>query len=397
MNKLKRERKMLMDRFDHRLKRLNDKEHHLGINDNLYYPLQEQERLQFKSADGNELKWKASRANSSACLLLNTFSPLRKGSHIEIKEIGVFNTYAIERKLQVLNDSKRKANIDMVLSNKDSIVYIESKFTELFYYDKTYQLSQSYFKEDRYPSKDIYDAAKQLLNQFNHFDGDQLVKHAIAIYRDCLDHPNDYKNKKVFLMNLCWELHDTSYKYEDSFNLQLRAIKEATMFAYLFNRLMKEVFEKIGIEFQFVYMNYYDFIHHQTNLLELDEELINYLDYRYFFYHHRKEYKDDAIDYIKSHINHDLNLDDFHDYLNQYQLMAIENSYQKDEIKIDDVMVNIADAMIIVGPPIQQFPRNMIDLQCNEYLHIVSPIYYNKYTIIYFHKNFPNSKYFKIK
>lgn len=397
INKLKKEREMIIQRFKSGFKRISGIERITDVDDNLYVPLSDIERKQFEAADGDELKWKANRVHSSACLLLNTISSLRQGKTLRIKNMGDYNDYQFERKLQVLNGRGKKANIDLVLSNDQSIVFIESKFTELFFYQKKSDLSQSYFIEDKYPSKDIYQASKLLFNQSNHFDSNQLIKHTIGIYRECLENIDKYKNRKVVLMNLCWELHDTSYKYEESFNLQVRAIKEATIFTQNFRKMMKKVFKKIGIDFDFIYMNYYDFIHHQTNIGILDSDLIDYLNKRYFFFHHRKESIDNQIDYIKCHIENDLSLDDFDDYMDRFKILSIQNIYRANELIYDEKYLELADAMIIIGPNINQFPLNYNNHQVNEFLHVVSPLYVNQYTIIYLNKDYPSIKHVVIQ
>ena len=399
ITKLERERKELIKRINNGLNRVNKTvgeavDNIQKVNGNLYLPLSKIEQQQLLDADGDELKWKASRANSSACLLLNVFSSLRKGKELIIKEIGKFKSYELEKKLQVLNGRGKKANIDMMLANDQSIVYIESKFTELFYYNKKSSLSKSYFREDKYPTKAIYNASKQLFNQFNHYDSNQLIKHAIGIYRDCMNNPTLYQGKKVYLLNLNWELHNHTYKFEDSYHLQILTIKEAAEFSSLFNKLMKKVFKEIGVDFKFIYINYYDFVHHHTNIKELDLELIKYLNKRYFFYHQRKIYIDDRIEYYSSHIDNNLSLEDFDDYLKRFNIIAIENIYRADEINYSKEWMEISDAVAVIGPYLEKkFPKGIIDCTTNEFLHICSPLYFNKYTIFYFSKQLPRIKF----
>jgi hypothetical protein len=198
-------------------------------------------------------------------------------------------------------------------------------------------------------------------------------------------------------MNLVWELHDTTYKYEDSFQLQLRAIKEAGMFSKYFNQLMKKVFDKIGIKFEFIYINYYDFIHHQTNILSLDQDLGEYLNKRYFFYHLRKESIDDRQEYIKSHIIDDFLLEDFENYLNQYNIISIQNLNQMNQIEYDINYSKLSDAIILIGPKIKVFPKDYDVSGVNEFMHIISPLYFNKYTMIYLNKDFPRIKHYLMK
>ncbi|MGE4571632.1 MAG: hypothetical protein AB7E09_02695 [Candidatus Izemoplasmatales bacterium] len=397
IRKLKRERELLIEKLDHAFKQATGISEIKNINDNLFIPLSQVERKQLHDADGNELSWKTSRVNSSACLLLNTFSGLRQGVPLVIDGLGTYQNYQLEAKLKVLNTRGNKANIDMVLSNEDSVVYIESKFIELFYYESQYSLSDSYFIEENYPSKSIYEASIQLFSQFNYFNADQLIKHTIGIYRDCIDHKDKYNKKSLKLMNLSWELHDSTNKFEDSFILQLKAIKEASVFTRMFNKLMKKVFKEIGIDFEFIYMNYFDFTFHQSNILGNDEELSKYLSKRYYFYKNRKEYIDNKIEYLKSHIENDLSLEDLEDFLDRFKIINIHESYQADKLIYKEEYVALSDAMILIGPEISNFPINYDSTNINEFLHIVSPLYYNHYTTVYLSNDLPRIKHCLIR
>ena len=390
ITKLNKERKDLIERLRNGRRLANKKlgllePYENSVKNNLYHPLSKIEEAQLQEADGNELEWKASRVNSSACLLLNVFSGIRQGKELEIIGFGRYLNYELEKKLQVLNGRGKKANIDMVLENEDSYVYIESKFTELFYYQKKKNLSDRYSLASSYPSKNIYLAAKQLFHLCNHFDGNQLVKHAIGIYRDGCEHKDRYQGKKVVLLNLNWELHNYHYRFEDSYHLQLLAINEASMFTSLFNRLMKKAFKEIGIDFQLIYMNYHDFVYHLSNIHQQDQGLLDYLFRRYFFYHQRKVCVDERIDYYQSHINDDLAIDDIDDYLNQYHVIHINDQFDIHQIDVQKEWLDISDAIVFIGPNITDvFPGFIKKLPDINYIHVCSPIYFNKYSMIYF-------------
>ena len=396
LNVLNKERNTLIERLRYRLEFMNlepssDLKTTIEkVNANLYCPLKEEEIAQFQNADGNELETKAAKVNSSAALLLNMFTQLRRDGKIELNDFGKFNSYELETKLQVLNGGGKKANIDLSMSNKKSYIYIESKFTELFYYRKKEPTSLSYQVESKYPSKDIYKSAIQFLDKYKVYDVNQLVKHTIGVYRDCLTNPDKYKGKTVYLLNLSWELITSDKDLYESFKLQLEAIKEATEFNYKFNRAMEMVFKNIGINFKFIYMNYYDFY---LGILKnrSDLPLHNYLKQRYFNIQRRGLNTDDAMDYIEAHLYEEISRTQFRETLKDYNVIFI-SEYPKcfsDDIELDKRFTKFLDAIITIKFVDKKIPKITGEYNISEYLNIHSSSYYNKTTVIYLSKVLP--------
>jgi hypothetical protein len=398
LNALNKERLVLIERLKSRMKYLGlDANEGLKtpiemVNANLYYPLKKEEVERFENADGNELESKASKVNSSAALLLNIFTPLRKGEKIELKGLGEFSSYELETQLQVLNGRGKKANIDMSLTNEESYVYIESKFTELFYYRQKAPTSPSYQDESKYPSKDIYKASIQFLDKYQLYDANQLVKHTIGIYRDCLDNPNKYKGKKVCLLNLNWELITSDQELKESFNLQLQALRESTDFTVKFNKVMNKCFKNIGIDFKFKYINYYDFYKRVIKEKKTDFQQDNYLKQRYFNFQRRGLKTDDAIKYIEAHLDNELSLIQFREMIKEYNVFYISeySTGFSNEIVLEDRLTKFLDAVITIELVDKKIPVLIKEYDLEEYLSIHSSSYYNKRTIIYLSKVLPN-------
>ena len=397
LNVLNRERMVLIEKLKYGMKFLNlEKKENLSspiekVNENLYYPLQENEIKQFQNADGNELETKAYKVNSSAALLLNVFTPLRRGEIIELKGFGRFNTYNLETQLQVLNGRGKKANIDISLENEQSYIYIESKFTELFYYGKKAPTSSSYLDKEKYPNEDIFKAAIQFIDKYQFYDVNQLIKHTIAIYRDCLNNPSKYKGKKVFLLNLSWELITSDNDLKESFKFQLEALNESIEFIRKFNKVMKKIFKKIDMSFQFIYINYYDFYKRVLICDKVDHQLDNYLNHRYFNIQRRGLKTDDAIDYIECHLEDDVTKYQFREMIQDYNIILITeySTAFSNEIILQNKFGKYLDAVITIEFVDKKIPILLEEYDLDEYSCIHSCRYYNKRTIIYLSKTLP--------
>lgn len=400
LNLLNKEREALIGRLKKRMEflnlepRKNLKTSIEKVNANLYYPLKEEEILQFQNANGYELATKAWKVNSSAALLLNIFTPLRRDGVINLRDFGKFETYELETKLQVLNGNGKKANIDMVLSNSKSYLYIESKFTELFYYQKKAPTSLSYQVESKYPSKEIYKAAIQFLDKYKVYDANQLVKHTIGIFRDCLTNPDKYKGKTVYLLNLSWELITSDKDLSESFKLQLEAIKEATEFNYKFNLAIGTVFKNIGINFKFVYMNYYDFYLGILNKRKPDYQFKNYITQRYFNIQRRGLNTDDAMAYLEAQLYEEISKEQFREILKGYNVIYLSEYHKNfsDDIELDKRFTKFLDALISIKNSSKKIPRINGEHNLTEFLHIHNGNYNNKTTVIYLSKVLPKAE-----
>jgi len=354
------------------------------VNENLYYPLQEEEIKQFEAADGNELEEKATKANSSAALLLNVFTPIRQNGEIEIFGLGTYKEYELETKLQVLNGRGKKANLDMLLKNEESYVYIESKFTELFYYRKKNPLSISYQDKSKYPDNNIYQAIKPLWDKYHYYDANQLLKHLIGIYRDCLKNPEKYQGKKVYLLNLNWELINSIDDLKESYQLQLEALKESTDFCKQANQAIKNSFTKIGIDFRFVYIDYYELVNSLSISIIQNRKLQKYLNTRYFLNKRKRIDIEDATEYILSNIDQEISREQFLEMANKYNIISINNHLydNKARIWLNPKSLKQINALIIISNTLNKIPRLAKKYDLDEFLIINSPKYFCKLTVI---------------
>ena len=255
-------------------------------NRNLFEPLREFEVKQLNEGDGDELDWKLRQINSSSALAINVFHGIHEGLPLTLEGIGTFAEYELEKKLPTVTNHDSKANIDLHLENADTHLYIESKFTEMFnkHNYHTELIATSYTNEKNHIDKDIYEAIHPFLfRSFQYYDGVQIIRHAIGIYRDVVEHPELYTGKKVVLLNLVWELKNVQNGFPILYDIQVQALAELNCFALQFDKSLKAAFRKRGIDFAFLYQSYEDFVFHGSNLKEVDLDTYDYVVHRYLF------------------------------------------------------------------------------------------------------------------
>ena len=273
----------------------------MQANRNLLEPLREFEIQQLKEGDGDELDWKLRQINSSSALAINVFHAIHEGQPLRIEGIGTFAGYELEKKLSTVINHDSKANIDLHLENADTHLYIESKFTEMFnkhnYHSEL--IATSYTNEKNHIDKDIYEAIKPFLfRSFQYYDGTQIIRHAVGIYRDLVEHPESYAGKKVVLLNLVWELKNVQNRFPILYDIQVQALGELNNFAMQFDKRMKEAFQKRGVDFFFLYQSYEDFILYGSNLKEVALETYEYVVHRYLFQLDSELSKRDRLKYL---------------------------------------------------------------------------------------------------
>lgn len=141
----------------------------------------------FLEGDGNELVSKACALHSSSMLGYNFFHWIDNNKPLVIKwddsdnEI-CYTKVSFEQKYTVLKDTK-KSNMDIVLeSDRGDYLFIESKFLE-YTSNQKFEISETYFKDDRYITKNK-DGWKELINEYQkHGKGGQYwggIKQAIC-------------------------------------------------------------------------------------------------------------------------------------------------------------------------------------------------------------------------
>ena len=152
--------------------------------------------------------------------------------------------------------------------------------------------------------------------------------------------------------------------------------------------------QKIGINFRFIYINYYDFYIRVLNTKKIDHQLNNYLKQRYFIIQRRGLKTDDAIKYIGAHLDNNIAITQFREMLEEYNVIYL-NEYSEgfsDDILIDERFSKFLDAIITIKYVDKKIPKIIGEYNIEEYLHIHSNSYYKKTTVLYLSKVLPQAK-----
>lgn len=295
-------------------------------NANLLYPMTEHEVQSILDGDGHELDWKLAQVNSSAALLMNTLHAIKPNTDLTIQGIGSFQSVTYEKKLKVLETSSKCSNLDGLLSNEDTFVFIESKFTELFYPQKSRStISKKYREMNEYPDKDIFEAIEPFLRwKCKAFDLFQIIRHTIAIYRDVFHQQSLYQDKKVVLLNLAWELKNINQTYPTLYEIQVEALAELNSFGLWFNKAIQPVFSRHQVAFEFIYISYEDFITKLTNISQIDPLSYNYLTMRYLFHKNDDLSHEDIIQYLSACLLHTNQKEDFLHEIQNHDVLSID-------------------------------------------------------------------------
>lgn len=189
---------MDMNRLTKRLIEFNKGNEVIGL---ICQPTEEQKKA-LRKGDGNPDS-EMEQVNSSAGFAVNywrAYELCHPDSSVEF-----------EWKKQIPLKSGFKANIDVVVREKDRNTFIESKFLEP-YYRPNDSLAKSYVETDKY-SKEIGSAEPWVelfseANKFKTYNVVQLCRHLLAIYKDMMITPEDYVQKTVTLLSVTWEMTD---------------------------------------------------------------------------------------------------------------------------------------------------------------------------------------------
>jgi hypothetical protein len=319
-------------------------------NRNLLKPLRESELQQLKAGDGDELNWKLRQINSSSALAINVFHAIHEGNPLTIEGMGTFTDYELEKKLPTVVNHDSKANIDLHLVNAETHLYVESKFTEMFnkHQYHTELIAASYTNEKNHIDQDSFEGIKPFLfHSFQYFDGVQILRHAVGMYRDVVEHPELYTGKKVVLLNLVWELKNVQNRFPILYDIQVQALAELNHFALHFNKSMKAAFKKRGVDFTFLYQSYEDFIHHGSNLKEVDPETYEYVVQRYLFQLDSEVSMKDHLKYLLHSLpNQDMQVG-FIDELRDTEIIEARKRYNRCSVTEDESIVSKTTKMII--------------------------------------------------
>ncbi len=158
----------------------------------------------FEGANGNELYKKFRAAHSSSALVVNTFARWKKDpTSLDIFGNTNFNRMTFEGKCST-GLGGTPPNLDILLTSDDSIIGVESKFTE-YLKPKKPHFSSSYQREKLPQAEDewwnllekVRDGSPQYL------DAAQLIKHYLGLRY--LNNKEGFANHKITLLYLFWE------------------------------------------------------------------------------------------------------------------------------------------------------------------------------------------------
>lgn len=202
------------------------------LDKNLYHPMSCKTKSEYKNSDGDELrKGRIDMIRSSAAMIYNLLGNddvvFSKNKYLPE---GLYKK-EFEKKYKSINVINKKtnepyaANLDAWLHNDSCEIFIESKCMEWLQNNSEKELAKSYI---RYTSKYFYpDTAEMFRTVGNEipssqYDSCQMFRHTLAIYNYLRDNP-EKENKKIYLVNVVWELGETELLEEirDLYKLQL--------------------------------------------------------------------------------------------------------------------------------------------------------------------------------
>ena len=202
------------------------------LDKNLYHPMSGKTKSEYKNSDGDELrKGRIDMIRSSAAMIYNLLgNDVVVFSKNKYLPEGLYKK-EFEKKYKSINVINKKtnepyaANLDAWLHNDSCEIFIESKCMEWLQNNSEKELAKSYI---RYTSKYFYpDTAEMFRTVGNEipssqYDSCQMFRHTLAIYNYLRDNP-EKENKKIYLVNVVWELGETELLEEirDLYKLQL--------------------------------------------------------------------------------------------------------------------------------------------------------------------------------
>lgn len=177
------------------------------------------------------------------------------------------------------------ANIDVVIRDKTHVWFVESKFLEPYYSGNETPVD-SYEDVSKYSSytrdtPESWVALFQSAQSFTYYNVTQLCRHLLAISKDILKTPEDYRGKDVLLISAVWDMPDSFLKLfteeeREILTLRRQTIREEAVKSELFfNEFINQHLSDIGIKFRAI--KYNDIL----NLI-LDQRFVASLKQQYF-------------------------------------------------------------------------------------------------------------------
>ena len=233
------------------------------ITKNLYHEMSTKTKNEYKNSNGDELKkGRINKMRSSAAMIYN----LLGNEDVLISKNGYLPAGKYEKefeyKLPTLKTSSRKANLDAWLHNNDCEIFIESKCLEWLENKHKKDLTDSYFRSQKYfypiEAKNFVDAGRQI--NLSQYDSCQMFKHTLAIYNYLKD--TGTQNKRIYLINVVWEPDENELPDEIRAIYKLQLELEHREFN-LFYEKMKRIITAIKTEtrnnFDIIYLSVSDF------------------------------------------------------------------------------------------------------------------------------------------
>lgn len=218
-------------------KEINEKGYLLNIEDNLLEGIEVNLfENDYKKGSGNELESKFMAVHSSSALVVNNFAILKKLNR-NFKFLNFDNIEEISFEKQCPSGLPgTPPNLDVFLENHNTIIGIESKFTEILK-KKRVNFSSSYnSKTLSYISNRWFNIIEKYNNQKLYLDIAQLVKHSIGLI-------NNYPKRERFLIYLYWL--PINHNYFENYKIHLILLNE-------FSEDIKDT------EINFISMSYFD-------------------------------------------------------------------------------------------------------------------------------------------
>jgi len=244
---------------------------------------------------------KMASIRSSSALFYNVFESIDYSKFRWLNH-QIYN-FTVEEQLIAFTTN---ANLDGYLEAEETIIFVESKFAES-YFGKGGTLSTSYLMASTNINSDWQDFFKQFLVQdefgkpiifkrkidkngkikcfyksiFIRYDGLQMLKHLLGIYKDIKTNITRYKAiKEVVLVNLVWNINGLN-KSLDNINNEVYNDLTKTNVLFKMREFMQNEIIKLGLDIKFSleYLNYQEFIRNHENEFKLDR--YSYLKERY--------------------------------------------------------------------------------------------------------------------
>ena len=220
---------------DHSLDSEQKDYYFLRLEDNLREPMGDDAQIQYGEGEGNELELKMRSIRSSSALTYNLFG----NGPVDIKDNnphftpGIYNI-CYEKQLPAIRRSPRRANLDAFLESEEELIFFEMKMTE-WIFNNPGMVSHNYLDKGHYFHEESYEAFLHLIkgitmekttdngayySKLKQYDGVQMFKHLLGIYNYLAD-VDQYKHKKVRLVNCVWQLPESTVLSKSSTNVYI--------------------------------------------------------------------------------------------------------------------------------------------------------------------------------